>query len=570
MNPDETLIEALQRKVRELSDNLESLTYTFGKKTGLSSNSIISPRIQSADFETGVSGWGIESNGNAEFNDGTFRGTFNIGGSQITISTVADIQTSLNTVSADGGGTVFLEAGTYLLTADISIPDGVTLQGVSRDGVIIDCNTSYKVQITGSNVYSTGTVTINNGDTTVVGSSTVWTAAMIGRYIWLDGEWYEITARADNTHITIGAYAGVNLAGATYALATVNFNPTMRRLTITNATGSGVVVSYASEPNIDDIVVYGCGTGLDLDYVLFPRIFVASTANGVNLDMNYVSGFKIDFCELSDSTTGAGVVFTNCQNATFIDSEMSRNTGNGMSLTSCKGITFFSMTVDENGAKGIEMVSGNSNLQFLAVGADSNTSDGYKLTATDDNIIITDSTVSNNGGYGVNIAASTCDNAIISGNSFVTNTSGAINNSGTGTVIRGNVGYSDNSSTYIAADAPVLATAGTDEKPNSTTYTKMKEIVIGQSSGTVRVVFQLRTENGAETAYGRIYVNGVAAGTEQSTTNTVFQTYTEDIAVGVGDLLQLYSKDGTNPNNAHVGNMTVAAALGESFTVNDA
>lgn len=76
MNPDLTLIETLQRKVQELSDSLENLSFSFWKKTGPASNGIQSPRIESANFKTGVSGtgWAIDSNGNAEFNNGNFRG----------------------------------------------------------------------------------------------------------------------------------------------------------------------------------------------------------------------------------------------------------------------------------------------------------------------------------------------------------------------------------------------------------------------------------------------------------------------------------------------------------------
>lgn len=76
--------------------------------------------------------------------------------------------------------------------------------------------------------YTTGTITsIANGGTAVVGSSTVWTADMVGRYIQItettaanggDGFWYEIGAFTDATHITLlKPYEGTSISGGTAA-----------------------------------------------------------------------------------------------------------------------------------------------------------------------------------------------------------------------------------------------------------------------------------------------------------------------------------------------------------------
>jgi len=76
--------------------------------------------------------------------------------------------------------------------------------------------------------YTTGTITsIANGGTAVVGSSTVWTADMVGRYIQItettaanggDGFWYQIGAWTDATHITLlKPYEGTSIAAGTAA-----------------------------------------------------------------------------------------------------------------------------------------------------------------------------------------------------------------------------------------------------------------------------------------------------------------------------------------------------------------
>lgn len=365
----------------------------------------------------------------------TIQGTFNIGGTVITIDNTQDIQTYIDTIYTAGGGILYLQNGTYTLTADVTIPSGVTLQGVNRDDVIINCNTSYAVKIAGTNIYSTGTVTINNGQTTLEGVGTTWTTEMVDRYVLLDGLWYLITGRTDNDTLTIATYNGVNLTGSAYVIASTNFNASLVKVTVTGATGSGVVCQYANEPNLTDLVVYECGTGVDLDYVVYPRMYFASIENGVNLDMNFVEGFEINFADCSLSTTGAGVVMTDTRNATFFNSSVNDNTGDGINMTTCSKIAFISMDISGNGGQGVEFVSGCNDNQLTDIVLDGNISDNIKLTATSDrNQFIGVSSI-NAGGYGINIAAATCDNNVINSPTFSTNTSGNINDAGTLTVI---------------------------------------------------------------------------------------------------------------------------------------
>jgi hypothetical protein len=79
----------------------------------------------------------------------------------------------------------------------------------------------------------------------------------------------------------------------------------------------------------------------------------------------------------------------------------------------------------------------------------------------------------------------------------------------------------------------------------SVTYEKKRTVTFANGiSGTLRIEFYLRvTVNDGTWAYGRIYKNGVALGTEQSTQSDVDVLMTEDINVGVlapGDTLELW------------------------------
>lgn len=72
--------------------------------------------------------------------------------------------------------------------------------------------------------YSTGTLSVTNGSTTVTGSGTTWataTNAEAGEYIKLpDGKWYKINSVSTNTSLTIEvSYQGSTLSGQTYTIS---------------------------------------------------------------------------------------------------------------------------------------------------------------------------------------------------------------------------------------------------------------------------------------------------------------------------------------------------------------
>ena len=111
------------------------------------------------------------------------------------------------------------------------------------------------------------------------------------------------------------------------------------------------------------------------------------------------------------------------------------------------------------------------------------------------------------------------------------------------------------------------AAANTVRMTSSTTYEKLKEIVC-PISGTYTVDFVLGSTSLVATAYGRIYKNGVAFGTERSTTSAAFpsagNTYTENLSFTKGDLIQIYCKISNALYQAGVKNFTLSCAV--SFT----
>lgn len=81
------------------------------------------------------------------------------------------------------------------------------------------------------------------------------------------------------------------------------------------------------------------------------------------------------------------------------------------------------------------------------------------------------------------------------------------------------------------------------------TNAKVAEYKVSRA-GTLRTIFSIYANTG--TTYGRVYVNGVATGTNRSTTLTTPQYYTDDITVAKGDLVQLYSYNTANDGVAGI------------------
>lgn len=355
-------------------------------------------------------------------------------GKTATVNGGENIQVAIDAIYKAGGGEVILLPGTYILKENLSIPSGVIVKGSSRDNVLIDCNQDYSVNIVGELIYSTGTVTIAVGETTVVGSGTTWTSDMVDKYILLDDSYYKITAFNSTTSLTIEyGLTGESVSGGSYVIVTPNFNPTLSSVTIFNSTVAGVKVQYVIEPILDNIIVYSCGIGFDIDDTLYVKLITGASDNVINVSANRMFGFKIDFSSFESATSGDGITLTDCGNATVIDSLFSGNSDNGISLTNCRKIAFMSLTMASNGNNGVEFVSGNRDMQFIGVSIDGNTNDGIRLTDSTDRIAMSTSTITNSGGYGINILSSTCDNNNITTISFNNNTLGNIIDNGTDT-----------------------------------------------------------------------------------------------------------------------------------------
>ncbi len=230
-----------------------------------------------------------------------------------------------------------------------------------------------------------------------------------------------------------GYVGNATLPGAAYRAAVILTDVDFSELTIKNSTNDGLYIRGSRNINLSHMTFLSNNVGIDFDNVteinVSSLLAVSSTSDGVQMND---CGFGNIESFSSNSNGGHGFNLNTLETLPFNFCSATANTSDGVNATSVIK-SLFSMECRANGGQGIEFVSGCNN-NFIGPGLIiDNTSDGLKLTATSDRNIIGPNIFNTNGGWGVNIAAATCDKNLIHGNQFDTNTSGTITDSGTGT-----------------------------------------------------------------------------------------------------------------------------------------
>lgn len=397
--------------------------------------------LKSQNFFTGSSGWQIDAQGNAEFNNGTFRGTFTIGGTVTTINNTSNIQTYINSINSAGGGTLYLQPGTYTLgSAGITMYSGVSLIGISPLNTILDFNsTSGEVIIRGANSYTTGTITSITSGVAVVGSGTSWVANVTPfvSQFFIQGQWMLVAAVTDNTHLTLAeGYDGPTIgAGSSYRIATPMQAVSLSNLSIKNSTAAGLDIDDARFLTFNNLITQTNNVGMDSNYLtecsINELVALSNTSHGITT----TNGGRFRWQSVNSVVNGgSGVVYNSVRSALFTTGVGSSNTADGFNITSCRDVSLTDFDANANGSQGVEAVSGNNNLFLSDAGVSGNVSDGIKLTASTNTGQIIGANIVGNGGWGINIANANCNTNILVGVITASNTSGGLTDSGTGTL----------------------------------------------------------------------------------------------------------------------------------------
>lgn len=369
----------------------------------------------------------------------------NVGQSILNAPTSDDIQPAIDAASEQGGGSVSLHSGTYNISSDINLPSNVNLVGSGSNNTVIDFgNGAYSLKAVGTNAYTTGTVSISFGSSTVTGSGTTFTSDMIGRSILLGDFWFTIEAFGDATTLTVDApYGEDDLVDGRYAIAVTVTNIHIEGLTVQNSSQTLIDIQYVDGLNYTDVVAFNGLVGFSHQYVanLNSQIIIADTC-GTGWIMNDTV-FATFFNYNALNCTGNGMTANYFRNSAFEVFAVQNCGGIGMSFSNSSNVGSDNFSIQSCNI-GIEWATNNFQNAFVDGVVVNCVTDGIKLTDSSDTLQFTSVNIQGNGGYGMNIANANCDNNIIIGNTFLNNTSGSVTDSGTGTLIRSNIGVADN------------------------------------------------------------------------------------------------------------------------------
>ena len=107
----------------------------------------------------------------------------------------------------------------------------------------------------------------------------------------------------------------------------------------------------------------------------------------------------------------------------------------------------------------------------------------------------------------------------------------------------------------IASDDLVFSN-DTERTTMSLSYVKLKEITSYRSVN-LRVFWEMKRIGDLVAVMSKLYINGVAEGSEKSSSSTIYLEYTEDITINVDDLIQIYGHVASGSATCYIQNMRI-------------
>ncbi len=363
-----------------------------------------------------------------------------------------DLQVIIDNMGNLGGGFVQLSSGIFNLTDDLIIPSSVTLSGVGTSGTIVDFGSLAKgLKIIDSNRYDTGTISVTSGSDAVTGSGTTWDSSMEGQQIFLitkfSAQFIPILTVIDPTTIQLAYnYVGENITDGTYLIDTPAQSAVIQNLTVQNSAVDAILVDGTNACTINNVVTQSSLTAMRVNNTNFITL-----SNFTSVDCDY--GIYADTLtnssvfSISSSTINVGdaMNFTRVNNSAISAWSADSAAGNGVVCNSCANIGFENFDIEDNGGVGILLDDSNQYLTFTGSGfVGFNGGDGLTINTNNIGNTFTSCQFISNGGYGANMTDNSSTTTLISTDIFSANSGGAVNDDGTDTLIRSNIGVSDN------------------------------------------------------------------------------------------------------------------------------
>ena len=430
-----------------------------------------------------------------------------VGTQEVVVSPGDDIQAKIDSI-ATTGGIVSLRNGLYTITTDINIPSGVYLRGETLYGVVLDfVDNTHGVKIVGDNAYTTGTVSINPGETAVIGVGTEWlTYAAAGQYILVGQSWALIAEVVSDTEITIELPFGWEpVSGDTYTIASIVYGVEFKNATILNA-DKAIDFQYVYNFTISGVITSLCNTGIyGKSIASYDIINSYNLFNGISIDITDAHLMKGDNFYSLGSQVSHGISFDKLENSTIhntvtsgnaldgfhivnssnvvVDGTFLQNGNDAIYMESCSDVVINNAATESNVASGVELVSC-SNITLDTVSSNGNGGNGLTVTGTTQ-LAVVGGHYSTNYGYGISIDATSGDN-IIAASGVTDNLTGDLNDLGTNTRTSGNLGLETEDLNTVLPDqagntGKVLKTDGTDATWQTETLTSETDPVFSVS-----------------------------------------------------------------------------------------
>lgn len=353
-------------------------------------------------------------------------------------SDYTDLNAAITTAKLAGGGNVFIRNGTYTFNTNVNIFSGIKLIGASFGGVTLIFAGPFGLVASGTNAYSTGTITVTKGSTTVTGSGTNWMVNVTASHsLKINGLPYAIKSVDSNTQITLtAAYAGTTTVGLAYLAAIFVSGATLQNLVlISQGGGSAISLTYTDLTTVQNIIIPAPTVNginaTDTSRTTYDTVVInnAGGAGMLGTRADYTNATRL----LCNNGSSHGISLESCNANIYTSCPANNNTGSGFSISNGSTCALTICQADGNTVSGLSLV-GSVNSCIINDGDFSNNVDGIKLAGTAAKNVITNIIATGNSGYGVNVSVAGVNTTTVIGNQLGGNTTAAINDSGTGTV----------------------------------------------------------------------------------------------------------------------------------------
>jgi parallel beta-helix repeat protein len=360
--------------------------------------------------------------------------------------------TSVAAAFAAGKQNVFVRSGTYVETANVTLPANGVLQGESDVNIVFTGGTGVVVDGSGGTQVTAGTISYTNGSTAITGSGTNFNNLTVGDFIKIDSAFYEVDTITDATNLVLtNAYQGPSASGQAWLGQTMISSPTIRNCTIVgDGTNNGVYFRAVQACVLSEFGVTGCSIGLHLVDCGTISVQACSLLNnasdGVKLDD--CVGCGLVHCNVNNNG-GCGVNIVNGNSIYITACKCTNNDVDGVCIgTTASNCSIIGSVIECNNAKGIDVLTGVSNIAIGSCNVNSNGDIGIDIDGSE--CAINNCTVTSNGGDGIEGS----DDGLIQGNHVASNTGSGISLKGdAGSLVDGNHVH-DNGSIGIEVDGP--------------------------------------------------------------------------------------------------------------------